>query len=476
MLLSLSFSHTGVLGAPLHHGQQPCHLGSPLQHQQLQQQAASHLFPGSPHPAGYPRFPGSPSPFPSTSKPGSLYPQSPVSASPYPSPLHVPNSYMNGGNPASPYPSALTPSNLYPGYQCNGGMAMDNYHPYYSSSPKHLEMYRQQRPPMYADQQYGGHQRYGVNYPPRYSEPGLQVNGFANCAGRPGVHPGGPYSPYPPNGGPDAQFLEAISRPPSSHPSLDYASVSKGNQFGGYPGSYLPQNAQMYAPGLDPLRMQPKADMSSLHGANGMPQGLPPLGGECLTPGGQPPFGMPNGSMRSPLIKQEPNTQIPTTPKAKPDVWSDNEHNFLDPDIGGVAVAPSHGSILIECAKRELHATTPLKQPNRTHPTRISLVFYQHKNMNEAKHGLSLWEAKLAEKAREKEEETERNGGVETPPSKSNKKVKREPVEHPESYEPPYKRFIQNLTERSMSSTTNTYVGTSPYAFTKVTGPYNCFM
>lgn len=323
---------------------------------------------------------------------------------------------------------------------------------------------------MYPEQQYGGHQRYGVAYPPHYSEPGLQVNGFSNCAVRPGMV--GPYPSYPPNGGPDAQFLEAMSRPPSSHPGLDYPPMNKGSQFSRYPNSYLSQNPQMFAPGLDPLQMQIKSEMG-LHGANGMPQGLPPLGSECLPPGAQPPFGLHNGSMQSPLVKQEPGAQIPTTPK-KEDVWSDNEHNFLDPDIGGVAVAPSHGSILIECAKKELHATTPLKQPNRMHPTRISLVFYQHKNMNEAKHGLALWEAKLAEKQREKEEDAER--GIESTPSKGHKKVKREPPEPSELTEPPYKRFIQTLTERSMSSTTNSYVGTAPYAFTKVTGPYNCFM
>ncbi|XP_063074389.1 methylcytosine dioxygenase TET2 [Engraulis encrasicolus] len=452
-------SAPGALGASL---QQPHPLGPPPQHQQGP-------FPGSPHHAGYPRFPGSPSPFPSTSKPGGLYPQSPVSAGPYPPSLHAPNSYMNGGNPGSPYPGALTP-NIYPGYQCNGGVAMENYHPFYPNGPKHLEMYRQQRPPMYPEQQYGGHQRYGVAYPPHYSEPGLQVNGFSNCAVRPGMV--GPYTSYPPNGGPDAQFLEAMSRPPSSHPGLDYSPMNKGSQFSRYPNSYLSQNPQMFAPGLDPLQMQIKSEMG-LHGANGMPQGLPPLGSECLPPGAQPPFGLHNGSMQSPLVKQEPGAQIPTTPK-KEDVWSDNEHNFLDPDIGGVAVAPSHGSILIECAKKELHATTPLKQPNRMHPTRISLVFYQHKNMNEAKHGLALWEAKLAEKQREKEEDAER--GIESTPSKGHKKVKREPPEPSELTEPPYKRFIQTLTERSMSSTTNSYVGTAPYAFTKVTGPYNCFM
>lgn len=271
----------------------------------------------------------------------------------------------------------------------------------------------------------------------------------------------------------EPQFMDPLSSAPSAHGGLDYtAAVCKGNQFGGYPNPYLSQSPQILPPGQDPFHMQIKTEMGMPH-----PQMLSSqISGGCLNPETQSGLGLPNGNLLGSGIKQEPETpQTPTTPQ-KPEMWSDNEHNFLDPDIGGVAVAPSHGSVLIECAKRELHATTPLKNPDRQHPTRISLVFYQHKNMNEAKHGLALWEAKMAEKAREKEEDAERNGGEGTP-SKGKKGVKRE---HPESSEtigkPPYKRFIQALMEGSLSCTTNTYVSTAPYAFTKVTGPYSQFV
>lgn len=390
-------------------------------------------------------------------------PQPPTPASPYPSPspLHVPNSYMNGSN------------RPYPGYQCNGGMPIDNFHPYYASNSKHLEMYRQQRPSLYSEQQYGVHQHYEVNYPPRYGEPGLQVNGYNASNMRP-VQPMRPYGPYGPNRTSDPQFMDPLSRPSSVHGGLNYAvAANKGNQFGEYPNPYLSQNPQILPPGQDSFRMQIKTEM----GMPGTPMISAQLSGGCLNPETQSGIGLPNGSIMGSSIKQEPTTpQTPTTPK-KPEMWSDNEHNFLDPDIGGVAVAPSHGSVLIECAKRELHATTPLKNPDRNHPTRISLVFYQHKNLNEAKHGLALWEAKMAEKAREKEEEAERNGGEGTPSKSSKKGVKRE---HPESSEttgePPYKRFIKALMEGSLSCSTNTYVSTSPYAFTKVTGPYSQFV
>ncbi|XP_067258578.1 methylcytosine dioxygenase TET2 [Chanodichthys erythropterus] len=419
----------------------------------------------------FPRFSNSSGTFSNASKPMTPHPQTPSSAGPYPSPLHAPNSYINVSNAPTPYPRSLTPNPLYTGYQCNGGLPMDNYHPYYSSSLKHPDMYHPQRNSLYSEQRYSAPQHYGVSYPPHYGEPSLPANGYGACNMKPGMHSMGHYPGYGPNMPPDA-----FSRPPSAHLHLDYAAIGKSSQFEAYPKPHMSQNPQMFPPNLNSLSMQSNKDLEiNMHGANGIPQVFPPLGNECFNPNQHPSLRLSSENALNPVVNQTPLTQS-SEQKEKEDVWSDSEHNFLDPEIGGVAVAPSHGSIIIECAKRELHATTPVKKPDRNHPTRISLVFYQHKNLNEAKHGLALWEAKMAEKAREKEEDAEKHGAENTTSKSSGKKVKREHSEPSEPSEPPYKQFLLMLKERSMSCTTNSYVSTSPYAFTKVTGPYNHFL
>ncbi|XP_028323765.1 methylcytosine dioxygenase TET3 isoform X2 [Gouania willdenowi] len=155
------------------------------------------------------------------------------------------------------------------------------------------------------------------------------------------------------------------------------------------------------------------------------------------------------------------------------EVWSDSEHNFLDDDIGGVAVAPSHGSILIECARRELHATTPILRPNRSHPTRISLVFYQHKSLNEPGHGMAMWDAKMAKREREREEEAERlrmEGNLSNGTGSNSKERTEEDVR--EEVEK-MGRFTGVPTRQAWTIPSDSALTVSPYALTHVTGPYN---
>ncbi|KAK1791592.1 hypothetical protein P4O66_013586, partial [Electrophorus voltai] len=177
-----------------------------------------------------------------------------------------------------------------------------------------------------------------------------------------------------------------------------------------------------------------------------------------------------------PLVTPRPLT--PEEVKAE-QVWSDSEHNFLDGDIGGVAVAPSHGSVLIECARRELHATTPILQPNRSHPTRISLVFYQHKSLNAPGHGLLQWEAKMAEKARERElaEHLRLEPGavaaLHTTKAKRSKVAENVTENKEEDAWQDKREELQVPTRQSLTVTCNGIITSAPYVLTHVTGPYN---
>lgn len=67
------------------------------------------------------------------------------------------------------------------------------------------------------------------------------------------------------------------------------------------------------------------------------------------------------------------------------EIESENESDLVDGV--GVGIALTHGSLLIECAKAEMHSTTAVPQPNGRRPSRLSLVFYQHKKLDQPRHG-----------------------------------------------------------------------------------------
>uniref|UniRef100_A0A8C8Z2W1 Methylcytosine dioxygenase TET n=1 Tax=Prolemur simus TaxID=1328070 RepID=A0A8C8Z2W1_PROSS len=459
-------------------GPQPPH--HPATHHPQPDAVGSYSAPGPPSP--YMGRPHPVSPYPGASHPADPY-GSATSMNLYPPAPPAAGSYRSPPNAVSPYPGLLAQSPQYPSYQCNGNASVDSGPPYLGPySPRsqpvdHLYRCPSQDPlpklglpPVHTLYQprFGTSQSFASRYL-GYGNPSVPGDTFSHCTIRASVHHGATFAPYATTAEADGHFVGAVSRLP---PSLSAANVDGKNGDHRAPShlihSYGPAPGRF--PGsLHPLQLQDKEDNLLPPTANGLSKMLPGVPHDrtacvqdvSLTPGEAPGQDQP-----------------PVAPAAadEDEVWSDSEQSFLDPDIGGVAVAPTHGSILIECAKRELHATTPLKNPNRNHPTRISLVFYQHKSMNEPKHGLALWEAKMAEKAREKEEECEKYGPDHVPQKTHGKKVKREPPESQEPPEPTYLRFFKSLAEKTTSLTTDSTVTTSPYAFTRVTGPYNRYI
>lgn len=110
----------------------------------------------------------------------------------------------------------------------------------------------------------------------------------------------------------------------------------------------------------------------------------------------------PAAADNSPVATPNPSSAVASTadankiePIGEVAEINENYEAFQDPQMGGVAIALQHGSVLIECAKHEMHATTAVRNPNRHQPTRMTLIFYQHRNLNRTRHGIDEWEEKM---------------------------------------------------------------------------------
>nr|XP_029496177.1 methylcytosine dioxygenase TET1-like isoform X1 [Oncorhynchus nerka] len=330
-----------------------------------------------------------------------------------------------------------------------------------------MESLSPHRPGLPAPQYRGspGTQSNGSSFHYKTMEEAVAVNGYSpglsrkqlvdpdTCRTPPGMPRGGDYSPRIFKTEPNKVHCSPLLRPPHSHSTPPPSSSTHTH----------PEGLHSRLNGL----LRAKAELGVKDGIRGhvghvIPHSAP-----------HPPHQAP-----SPLF---PNPK--EDKQEQEEVWSDSEHNFLDSDIGGVAVAPSHGSILIECARRELHATTPILRPDRSHPTRISLVFYQHKSLNEPDHGLHMWEAKKARREREREEEAERLGMGLDLEEVSPVKGKRgngagsesvEPEEEVEEEGSEEKKGVLTVpTRKAVTVPRDGVVTVSPYALTQVTGPYN---
>ncbi|PIK45794.1 putative methylcytosine dioxygenase TET3 isoform X2 [Apostichopus japonicus] len=267
---------------------------------------------------------------------------------------------------------------------------------------------------------------------------------------------------------------KGLSHGPETEQKYSKSLEQKQSLNGIYPKSYHPSNSvsqHQDAIWRPPIfhKDEPKATTTPINAMEQSVNALPNHGGvkdaknkhiPCQTSISHLPKYAP-----VPLKVEDPERENSSPEPAEEEYYSDSEKCFEDPTIGGVAIALLHGSVLFEVAKRELHATSSLITPCRQKPTRISLVFYQHKQLNYKNHGLEMYEKKVeAKKALLMEE-------GKLPPTKKGQK---RPAEEGKSSKAKHKKEDKSVipTKQAVTPFTDTVVTVASYASTKVTGPY----